>query len=201
MGSFLTVMSTPRFDLRPGVVQAREPVLVQALGPQPSIERLDQPVIRGLDANEVAMQKMDEDKGRLFGASFARRGSSRLSRRHCDSDSPSSPGSVSSQIALPVGVACRAAVPWPALRPERWPIPGRGVHWGDKQFLPGRCSRQGHQQPFGGGSREPSVLSSQPHPLRDGAGFVLGLSGESDVRRVRPRRLNRPHGHATFKRQ
>src|SRR5690606_30878747 len=48
VGSFLIVMPTPGLDFLPCVVQTHEPVLVQALGPQPPVERLDEPVVRGL---------------------------------------------------------------------------------------------------------------------------------------------------------
>ena len=42
------VVSAPGFHLLLGILQVQEPVLVQALLPEPSVERLDEGVVRGL---------------------------------------------------------------------------------------------------------------------------------------------------------
>ena len=42
------VMSAPGCHLLLGILQVQEPVLVQALLPEPSVERLDEGVVRGL---------------------------------------------------------------------------------------------------------------------------------------------------------
>lgn len=58
MGSFVIVMPKPDFDLLPRVIQSHEPILVQALGPQPPAECLDQSVIRGLAASAEVQPDM-----------------------------------------------------------------------------------------------------------------------------------------------
>ncbi len=48
MRSIAVVVSSPRFDLFLSIVEARKPVLVQALVPELSIETLDKRVLYGL---------------------------------------------------------------------------------------------------------------------------------------------------------
>src|SRR3712207_9185327 len=48
MGSHLVVVDAPSLHLRPRVVQVREPVLAQAFGAEPGVERLGVRVVRGL---------------------------------------------------------------------------------------------------------------------------------------------------------
>ena len=48
VGTILIAVPTPAFDPFARIFEAQEPVLVQALGTHPPVERLDQPVIRGL---------------------------------------------------------------------------------------------------------------------------------------------------------
>ena len=50
VGSFFIIVTTPGLDLLPGIVERHEPFLVQSLGPQPTVERFDQPILRGLSA-------------------------------------------------------------------------------------------------------------------------------------------------------
>jgi hypothetical protein len=48
MRPLLAVVAPPFFKALPGVGQGQEPRGVQALGPQPGVERLDEGVVRGL---------------------------------------------------------------------------------------------------------------------------------------------------------
>ena len=48
MGSLLVVVAPPFLDAGPGIGQGKEPRGVQALGPEPGVEGLDERVVRGL---------------------------------------------------------------------------------------------------------------------------------------------------------
>ena len=74
MGSFFIVVATPGLDLLPRILDRHEPVLVEALGPQPAVERFDQPVIcrfsapAEVQANLVRVRPLVEHSARELAA-------------------------------------------------------------------------------------------------------------------------------------
>lgn len=55
VGPLLVVVAPPFFDAGSGIGQAQEPRGVQALGPQPGVERLDERVVRGFPGREKSI--------------------------------------------------------------------------------------------------------------------------------------------------
>ena len=55
VGPLLVVVAPPFFDAHPGVGQGQEPRGVQALGPEPGVERLDERVVRGFSGREKSI--------------------------------------------------------------------------------------------------------------------------------------------------
>ena len=52
MGALRVVLDPPRFDRLPHLLQRREPVLIQALVPEPAVERLGEGVVGRLAGRE-----------------------------------------------------------------------------------------------------------------------------------------------------
>jgi len=48
VGPFFVVIPSPSFNLGPGIIQAQEPVLIEAFLPEPAVEGLDISVVRRL---------------------------------------------------------------------------------------------------------------------------------------------------------
>ena len=60
MGAAFVVVDPPRFNLLGGILEVKEPVLVEAFLPQPTVERLDERIIGGLARSTKVERRLVE---------------------------------------------------------------------------------------------------------------------------------------------